>query len=612
MLVVAPGAMAQDSFNESMKLLDVVAVVQDNGDVEVTENIVWNFGAQQKHGIFRYIPEKSPWTGTRPEGAPEWEEYRRVTEVDWKGISSVTAPASADISSERGTDGSVFSVAKIGDAEIFITGEHRYTLKYTIRKAVSQNVMFLGLTGEGWTVPIEQVRLRLTGPLAGASGVRCIRSGEDVSGCEVSVVGDQLTLSTNGKGAEVFVPLRAGNYAAVKLEPVQTLRRAFDPGRGAGPIAAVATLLAAAGAIRIGKKGRDRVFASGSPLGDVGALERPRRLGERIASPVEFEPPEGIRPGLVEAAQEGAASQRSVTAMVADLAVRGAISIETFDEEGKSFRLTRNERARDGRELTFTQNESRLIELLFHQSGTVTSDELADDASLAPSMAGLRANLVNEAVEHDWWDVNPQNVQKAWGAKGGMALLGAIGLTIYLALKTRFALVGIAAGVFALGILFFASKMPVKTATGSRISARLAGFEKLFDAGEGERLQLAERLRADKDLFSNYLPYALAFGNVNRWVKTFGALGVAEVATPWITGPGFGYGYGYGHMGGAMFNDRSFSNAMEGFDRSLNSSIAAGAAAAAAEAARQSSSSGGSGGGFSGGGSSGGGGGGSW
>ncbi len=609
----AVGTPAQSSLDERVESLDVVAVVKENGDVDVTENILWNFGGYQKHGIFRYIPEKSLWTGTRPKGSPDWEELRRVTHIDWKSVRSATAPDAVDISSEK-SGGNVLSVAKVGDANIFVTGKHLYTLKYTIKKAVSQDVLFIGLTGFGWTVPIERVNFSLTAPVNDtSSGIRCELRGENDENCRVRVVGDVITASTTGLGNELFVPLRPGNYAPVELEPVQTLRRAFDPGRGAGPLAGLASLVGVAGAILTGKKGRDRVFASGAALGEKGAPERQRRLGERIASPVEFEPPEGIRPGLVEAARTGEASQRSVTAMVADLAVRGALSIETFDEQGTSFRMTRRERARDGRDLVLTQNETQLLRVLFGNGDSVTSDDLQNDERLASEMQSLRHDLVNETVSRDWWEANPARVRAAWVGKGTAALIGATGLTIFLALKTRFALVGLAGILFALGILAFASTMPVKTATGSRISARLKGFELLFDAGEGDRLKLAERLRADKDLFSNYLPYALAFGNVDRWVKTFGAMGIASVATPWISGPGFNGGYGM-PMGGGVFNDRSFSQAMQGFDRSLNSSIAAGAAAAAAQAAaqRSSSSGGGGGGGFSGGGSSGGGGGGSW
>jgi uncharacterized membrane protein len=117
------------------------------------------------------------------------------------------------------------------------------------------------------------------------------------------------------------------------------------------------------------------------------------------------------------------------------------------------------------------------------------------------------------------------------------------------------------------------------------------GFKELFDAGEGERQRFAE----SKQLFSQYLPYAIVFGMAEKWAATFQALGL----TPQEMGLGTWYFSPYG------YNPITFGYAMSSF-----STVTTGSIAAAAPSSSGSSGFGG-GGGFSGGGF-GGGGGGSW
>src|SRR5206468_1451947 len=76
------------------------------------------------------------------------------------------------------------------------------------------------------------------------------------------------------------------------------------------------------------------------------------------------------------------------------------------------------------------------------------------------------------------------------------------------------------AAVSAVGVLVYAAApwRPARTATGEALTLRAAGFEHFLRTAEAERQRFAERER----LFEDYLPYAIAFGFVDEWVRGFG------------------------------------------------------------------------------------------
>jgi uncharacterized membrane protein len=119
--------------------------------------------------------------------------------------------------------------------------------------------------------------------------------------------------------------------------------------------------------------------------------------------------------------------------------------------------------------------------------------------------------------------------------------------------------------------------------------SRIEGFKQIFDAGQGVREQFAERA----NIFSEYLPFAIVFGQTKKWAKTFEGLDaqVAQSTNTWYLSP-------------YAFTALAFADSMEDFSTTTAGTLYASTP----------SSSGGSGfggGGFSGGGG-GGGGGGSW
>ena len=161
------------------------------------------------------------------------------------------------------------------------------------------------------------------------------------------------------------------------------------------------------------------------------------------------------------------------------------------------------------------------------------------------------------------------------------------GITIALAAATHAALVGIPLVILGVLVLATARLAPARTAKGSAVMRHVAGFRRFIDESEKERARFAER----KNLFSEYLPYAIVFGATKKWARAFADLDGEPPDTYWYRSPN-------------AFDAFIFVAAVDSF------SIAT-AGTLTSVPASTSGSSGFSGGGFSGGGF-GGGGGGSW
>src|SRR5487761_1013326 len=113
----APTASAQGG-PEHITSYDTAFAIQPDGSVLVTEQIVYDFGGNKRHGIFRVIPVKSRYNGS----------YDRTYTLTVLSVQSPDAPAQYQVEN----NGSSVSI-RIGDPSQLVTGEHTYRLTYKLR-----------------------------------------------------------------------------------------------------------------------------------------------------------------------------------------------------------------------------------------------------------------------------------------------------------------------------------------------------------------------------------------------------------------------------------------------------------------------------------------------
>jgi Predicted membrane protein (DUF2207) len=286
-----------------------------------------------------------------------------------------------------------------------------------------------------------------------------------------------------------------------------------------------------------------------------GAPEQPVPLMERSIYPVEYSPPEDIRPGQLGTLRDEVANPLDVTATIVDLAVRGYLRIEEIPKEGwfgkPDWRLVKLKES-DGDLLVY---ERELFDGLFEDATIETIPEVPRPDGSAPGrpdeaqqveqvlLSGLKQKFATrlhevqkalyvDAVKQGWFPERPDKVRTRWHGRAILLLLAGIGLTVLLAAKTHLGLIAIPVVIAGLVLLAGANDMPRRTAKGTGLVRRVRGFRTYIDTAETQEARFQER----ENIFSKYLPYAIVFGLTEKWARAFAALGQEAPQANWYVG----------------------------------------------------------------------------
>jgi uncharacterized membrane protein YgcG len=245
-----------------------------------------------------------------------------------------------------------------------------------------------------------------------------------------------------------------------------------------------------------------------------------------------FEPPQGLRPGYLGTLIDERADVRDVTATIVDLAVRGYLRIEEVVEEGKKrkknpdYQLVKLKDADD----TFAGYETNLFNTLFSVGSLLfpVGEEVrlgTARSRFASSFVKMQSQLYEDVTTLGWFRGNPKTVRTRWANSGRLITAVGVGLTIALAVTSTWALVPLAIVLVGVMTMLTAKVAPVRTAEGTRILAQTQGFERFLATAEGNQLRHDE----GQDIFSLYLPYAIAFGVADKWTETFAKLAKNDI-----------------------------------------------------------------------------------
>ena len=580
LVTVTAGPAAAQS-QEAIRGYRVDIEIRADGSLRVTEVIDYDFGASERHGIFRDIPVRLRYD----------ERYDRRYDLDVESVSDRYVEEDAGGGLRR---------LRIGDPDRTISGSRTYTIVYTVGGALNafedHDELYWNAIGADWDASVAEPVVTVRAP-ASITRVACF-AGPTGSSLPCA------TATADGRAARFTVPTlqpREAFTVVVALpkgavpEPVPTLEerwsldRAFSrtPATVGGSVALLVAGLAAVARL-VWRRGRDRRFRGshvdhvfGNPTGTDEAVP----LLADDAVPVQYEPPDRLRPGQIGTLVDERAHALDVTATIVDLAVRGHLRIEEIAKDGwfgkPDWRLVRLDPAGDDDLLAY---ERVLHDALFAGRDTVLLSDLKD--TFASHLRAVQSALYDDAVARGWYSRRPDRVRIWWAVGGVVALVGAIGVTVLLAGATRAGLLGLPLVVVALTLLVAAHWMPSRTAKGTSVLIRTIGFRRFIEESERDRAQFAERA----NLFSEYLPYAIVFGATDRWARAFAGLDGELPATSW-------------YAGSRPFTIGSFSSSMDGFTTTTAGTIAS---------TPGGSGSSGFGGGGSSGGGGGGGGGGSW
>jgi uncharacterized membrane protein len=266
---------------------------------------------------------------------------------------------------------------------------------------------------------------------------------------------------------------------------------------------------------------------------------RDRPVG--VAAEYDTKPPDESPPGVAGALIDEKADMQDIVATLVDLSRRGYMHIVEQHEPGllgfggsADFLFVRDDPPAG--QAPLRPYEQTLLDTIFGGSHERRLSDLR--AQFYRTLPALKDGLFEEMLRAGFFTRSPAVTRRlylAWGI--GLLVLAGVGSWLALsavvsAIAPLAVLVPVAVGLVALGVIVVSPFMPKRTPKGAAAVARWRAFRRYL-----AHIDRYTQVDQATDQFERYLPYAIAFGLEQGWVKAF-----AAVNTP---APRWYWPYGY-------------------------------------------------------------------
>jgi len=544
--------------------------INEDSSFTVKERIDVEFH-RLKHGIYREIPFK--YTDERGNTIKTPLEVLSVTDEsgnEWKYKTKKT--------------GNVINI-RIGDPKTYVEGYQTYVITYKVENAIlffdDHDELYWNVTGNYWWAPIKEASANIT--------LTVKKKSENLwAACYTGTLGSkesQCSFETSINNGEFFTKKNLNSREGF------TIAFGWDKGLISPPSSWERFLWT----IDIKENWVFLLpfFSLVFMISLWNARGRDPKVKEAVT--VMYEPPKynnvPLTPGEAGTLVDEKLDPRDITSTIVGLAVKGYMKIEESKTEGLILDSTDYYLAKVKEP---DENLSSFERILMN---SIFPKELRIPGKMVSEMKNdfykyldlLKSTLYGELINKKYFLVSPEKIRRVYLTAGIALTVFSIIAFAWLTSPVKSIIAGVLMGVPALA---FARVMPAKTRAGASVYMDILGFQEFMHRAEKDKL---ERI-GDKDLFSKFLPYAIALDVVDSWAKAFE--GIYQEPPEWYVS----------HGEFRTFSPYSFSRSLNSATSSLSSAMFS--------SPRGSGVSVGGGGGFGGGGSSGGGfgggGGGSW
>ena len=320
---------------------------------------------------------------------------------------------------------------------------HRYRIAYTVRGApltfADHDELYWDAIGNQWPVPISNAHVTVTAPAA-IIGIACFSGPQGSSlpcdrrigaGARRATFTQRLLGAGSGvtdrrRAAEGHDPAAARSRSSRQRRTLRRTSFAVTPatvGLGGG------LACSASRSWSCSRRGAAATAATrarpSTPRWATPRATRSRcRSSQRIDGPVEFIPPDGIRPGQVGTLVDEQANLLDVTASIVDLAVRGWLTITELEPETSSIAIptTSSPRHQKGGKGTLAALRADvLLHELFNNRSSVKLSDLK--YKFRESLSKIQNAMYDDAVTQGWYRIRPDQTRRSWTADRRVALV---------------------------------------------------------------------------------------------------------------------------------------------------------------------------------------------
>jgi hypothetical protein len=497
---------------------DVSILLDPDGTIFVTETLDVDFGALERHGIFRTIPVRYSRTETVA-GVPVDATYALRMQV----LGVADGGGAALPFTTWPEDRSLF--IRIGDPNLTVTGMRTYVITYRVQRAINHfdthDELYWNVTGTEWDWPIHHASVRVHLPADVPAEQVLHKTFTGVFGSQATKATERLEPKTYeaevdgllpGEGLTFVLGLPKGT-----LQPASSFREFWwkvGDNIAFVLVALVPILALAAMLFLYVRYGRDP--------------------GRRMPIVVQYSPPEELSPAEVGSLLDERIDTPDIVSTTIDLAVRGYLTIQ--EEETTKFLFLTNKDYRFEK-LKPEDDALQAHERTFHGALFASGDSVLLSGlknRFYTSISRIRSAIVRQMLDKGLFLRDPARVRRFYRSVAVAAAVLPIGLGIVLLSSGRvrfylppepavfivFSLVSFL--LTALTIRLFVDAMPAKTPKGARLARHCLGFQEFVTRVEKDRLE--RMLKDDPTLFERVLPYAMVLGCADEWAERFEGL----------------------------------------------------------------------------------------
>lgn len=489
-------ALAQAANAESIERFTVQAKLTPERQLTIEETIDYNFEGTPRHGLLRTLPERYRRSFLR------YDLHYTVEAVtmDGRAVSWQEENQGADL------------VLRIGSQSTYVTGTHRYMIRYRTDRAINDfsdsHELYWNVTGNEWPVPINRASFSFSGVEVqrqscftgsiGSTDTAC--SFRKVSGSG-GLVADSPSRLEAHEGFTVVLEFPKGSLAGRRFttDLWYWLRDNF--------FTFLPLLLC---------------FVMGGIWYTWG--RDPRGRGVIIPH---YEPPDKLAPGLMAGLHNQDITAHAMSATILDLARRGYAKLELVGTNPEQPEKVLYRRLPDPSNDTLTVYEKEVLNGIFAGDVEVNLKRPSSQGQWAAYQKMMKL-MTDEMIARGWFVKNPGAVRGGWLALGFVILVFAV--------MASYPLYILLAGV--VGVLGW--YMPKMTISGAEVHERVLGFRHFLMVTEKDRLAFSDVPAKRPEQFAEFLPSAVALGVEKEWAKQFEGMLVAPPS--YVQGAGMNWG----------------------------------------------------------------------
>jgi uncharacterized membrane protein len=246
------------------------------------------------------------------------------------------------------------------------------------------------------------------------------------------------------------------------------------------------------------------------------------------------EPPDDLPPGVLGTLIDEKADMRDVVATIVDLGRKGALRIEETEKKGwlglGSAEFVFQKQDSD---VPLNAVESAIIGGIFKRGrDTVALSDLRN--KFYKTLPKIQSKLYKEMETRNLFRKNPDSTRKMWRGIGFALVAFGIGIgiclgSVFATYTTMFPCLFGGMVLTGIAVIIAGGAMPAKTVKGSEAAARWKAFKVYL-----QRIDKIEDLKMVGELFEKYLPYAIALGIRDSFVRKFAAEPSTPVPIWWV------------------------------------------------------------------------------